>query len=91
MTYRKIRRTVFSIIKPATTTTRIRMATNITATNIMATNSDHIVTVRLNVIILGYFKGLTMETKRFRVKRKILPVVAATTRFVIVVKMLITG
>jgi hypothetical protein len=47
-----------------------------------------IVTARLNVVIFGYFKGLNMETKRFRVKRKMFPVVAETRKLATVIKML---
>lgn len=57
----------------------------------MATNhiTPIMVTVRLNAIIFGYFKGLTVDTRRFRVKRKILPVVvAAATQFITFVKIL---
>jgi hypothetical protein len=74
---------VISQIKPTTAKRVTIMATN----HMVPTN----ITVRLNVIMLGYFKPLTIDTKRLRLRRKILPVVAIALNLLTAIKMLNIG
>jgi hypothetical protein len=74
---------VISQIKPTTARTVTMMATD----QMVPTNF----TVLSNVIIFGYFKSLTIETKRLRLKRKILPVVAIALNLLTAIKMLNIG